>query len=55
MKSQHKILSSEMPIPSADETLTIPEIPPVPSSVIPSNSIPVQIAPGASPSRARPS
>ena len=41
-------MSSEIPIPSADETLTIPEIPPVPSSVIPSNSIPVQISPGAS-------
>ena len=29
-------LSGEIPIPSADEMLTIPEIPPVPSSVIPS-------------------
>ena len=28
-------LLGEMPIPSADETLTIPEIPPVPSGVIP--------------------
>ena len=41
-------LSGEIPIPSADETLTIPEILPVPSGVIPSNSIPVQISQGAS-------
>ena len=32
-------------IPSADETLTNPEIPAVPSGVIPSSSIPVQISP----------
>ena len=41
-------LSCEIPIPSADETLTIPEIPAVPSGAIPSNSITVQISPGAS-------
>ena len=34
-------LSGEIPIPSADETLTTPEIPSVTSSVIPSNSIAV--------------
>ena len=38
-------LSGEIPIPSADETLTNPEIPAVPSGVIPSSSIPVQISP----------
>ena len=41
-------LSGETPNPSADETMTNPEIPAVPSSVIPSSSIPVQIPPGAS-------
>ena len=41
-------LSCEIPIPSADEMQTNPEIPHVPSSVIPSSSIPVQISPGAS-------
>ena len=39
---------SEIPIPGADETLANPEIPAVPSCVIPSSSIPVQISPGAS-------
>ena len=33
---------------SADETLTNPEIPAVPSGVIPSSSVPVQTSPGAS-------
>ena len=41
-------LSGEMPIPSADETMTNPEISAVASGVIPSISIPVQISPGAS-------
>ena len=41
-------LSGEIPIPSADETLTNPEIPAVPFGVIPSSLIPVQISPGAS-------
>ena len=41
-------LSGEIPIPSADETLTNPEILPVPSAVIPSNSIPGQASQGAS-------
>ena len=41
-------LSDEIPIPSADETLTNPEIPAVPSGVIPSSSIPIRISPGAS-------
>ena len=38
----------EMPIPSADETLTDLEILVVPSGVIASSSIPIQISPGAS-------
>ena len=37
-------LSGEIPIPSADETLTNPEIPLVPSGVIPSTSIPNQFS-----------
>ena len=41
-------LSGEIPIPSADKTLTNPVILAVPSSVIPSSSIPIQISPGAS-------
>ena len=41
-------LSGEISIPSADETLTNPEIPAVPSGGIPSSSIPSQISPGAS-------
>ena len=41
-------LSGEIPIPSADETLANPEILAVPSGVIPSSSIPIQISPGAS-------
>ena len=41
-------MSGEIPIPSADESLTNPEIPAAPSGVIPSSSIPVQISPGAS-------
>ena len=42
--------SGEIPIPSADETLSNPEIPAVPSGVIPSTSrsTPVQISPGVS-------
>ena len=39
-------LTGGIPIPSADETLTNLEIPAVPSCVIPSCSIPVQISPG---------
>ena len=41
-------LSGEIPIPSADKTLTNPEIPAVPPGVIPSSSIPIQISLGAS-------
>ena len=41
-------LSGEIPIPSADETLTNPEIPAVPSGVNPSSSIPIQISQGTS-------
>ena len=41
-------LSGEIPIPSADETLTNPEISLVPSGVIPSTSIPDQFSQGAS-------
>ena len=41
-------LSGEISIPSADETLTNPEILAVPSGVIQSSSIPAQISPGAS-------
>ena len=41
-------MSGEIPIPSADETLTNLEIPAVPSDVSPSSSIPVQISRGAS-------
>ena len=40
-------LSGAIPIPSADEMRAIPEIPAVSSGVIPSNSNPVQISPGA--------
>ena len=39
-KTQHKIC--EIPIPSADETLINPEIPAVPSGVVPTSSIPIQ-------------
>ena len=38
----------KLSIPSADETLTNPEIPAVPSGANPSSSIPIQISPGAS-------
>ena len=41
-------LSGEIPIPSADETLTPPEIPAVPSSSTPSSSTAIPISPGAS-------
>ena len=41
-------LSGEIPIPSADETLTPPEIPAVPSSSTPSSSTQIPISPGAS-------
>ena len=41
-------LTGEIPIPSADETLTNAEILAVPSGVIPSSSIPIQFSPGAS-------
>ena len=41
-------LSDEIPIPSANETVTSHEIPEVPSGAIPSSSIPVQISPGVS-------
>ena len=41
-------VSGEIPIPSADETLTTPEIPAVPSSVTPPNSTSIPISPGAS-------
>ena len=41
-------VSGEIPIPSADETLTPPEIPAAPSGVIPSSSNSTPISPGAS-------
>ena len=41
-------MSGEIPIPSADETLTTPEIPAAPPGVIPSSSISTPISPGAS-------
>ena len=41
-------LSGEIPIASADETLTNPEILVVPSGVVPSGSLPDQISPRAS-------
>ena len=48
VKKPAQDLSGDTPIPSADETLTNPEIPAVPSGVIPSSSVPVQTSPGAS-------
>ena len=48
MKKPAQDLSGEIPIPSADETLTNPEISLVPSGVIPSTSIPDQFSQGAS-------
>ena len=41
-------LSGEIPVPSADETLTLPDIRAVPSSSTPSGSTPIPISPGAS-------
>ena len=41
-------LSGEIPIPSADETLTHPEIPAVPSDTSPSSSTSTPISSGAS-------
>ena len=41
-------MSDEIPIPSADETLTPPEIPAVSSGSTPSSSTSVPISPGAS-------
>ena len=41
-------LSGEILVPSADETLTPPEIPAVPSNLNPSSSTPIPISPGAS-------
>ena len=41
-------LTGEIPIPSADETLTTPEIPTAPSGVIPSSSTSTPISLGAS-------
>ena len=41
-------LFGEIPIASADETLTPPEILAVPSSVIPSSSTPIPSSPGTS-------
>ena len=47
--SQNTTCQVNPTIPSADETLTIPEIPAVPSGVTPSSSTSVPISPGASP------
>ena len=41
-------LSGEIPIPSADETLTLSETPVVPSSLNPPSSTPIPTSPGAS-------
>ena len=41
-------LSAEIPIPSADGTLTTPEIPVLPSDAIPSSSTSIPISPGVS-------
>ena len=41
-------LSVEIPIPGADDTLTTPEIPVLPSDAIPSSLAPIPISPGAS-------